>query len=189
MAEGDGREIAGAPKPAARLDEVPIPPSSLAARAFAVTHHGDAFRIALPPGAPGGVDALTTLLVNAESPSWIRGLVWLRNRAVRFVGLQSTTRERPRTGGARYAPGDYAGMFRVFDRTEHEILMGLDDKHLNFRASVLSESDGCGSKSAVLATVVHYNSRLGRLYFFFVRPFHKRIVSAMLRQMARDAGR
>ena len=40
--------------------------------------------------------------------------------------------------------------------------------------------------SAVLTTVVHFNNGLGRAYFFVVRPFHRLIVTSLLRNVARQ---
>lgn len=167
------------------VEEQRVPAGSLAARAFAVTHHADAFRIALPPGVPHDVDAVTLRLLSGPPPWWIGSLMWLRNHAVRLAGLKvsSAYRERIAPGG-KLAPGDHAGMFQVYDRSQDEILLGGDDSHLDFRASVLIERDG-DDASAVLSTVVHYNSWLGRVYFFFVRPFHRLIVKAMLRRLSK----
>jgi hypothetical protein len=33
------------------------------------------------------------------------------------------------------------------------------------------------------STIVHYNNLLGRVYFFFVKPFHKLIIHAMLKMI------
>lgn len=167
----------------AHVEEQRVPAGSLAALAFAVTHHADAFRVALPPRLPDDVDAVTRRLMSGPPPWWIDALMWLRNHVVRLVGLKSSPRrERPATG-AKLMPGDRAGMFQVYGRTENEILLGGDDSHLDFRVSILIERDG-DRASAVLSTVVHYNSKLGRVYFFFVRPFHRLIVRAMLRRLS-----
>jgi hypothetical protein len=60
--------------------------------------------------------------------------------------------------------------------------MGEDDKHLNFRASVLKDKTN-GTVS--LTTVVHYNNLWGRVYFFPVKPFHKIIMKALLKRYLR----
>jgi hypothetical protein len=69
-------------------------------------------------------------------------------------------------------------------RSDDEILFGGEDKHLDFRASLLVQRDAAQS-SAVLSTVVHYNNWFGRFYFFFVRPFHRLIVASLLRNLRR----
>jgi hypothetical protein len=74
------------------------------------------------------------------------------------------------------------GVFRVYERTDDEVLLGEDDRHLDFRVSMLLQREGLEAPRVVVATVVRYNGRLGRLYFAVVRPFHRRIVPAMLRR-------
>src|ERR1700674_5456676 len=70
-------------------------------------------------------------------------------------------------------------------RPEEEILLGGDDRHRDFRASMLLQRDATRT-SAVLTTVVHFNNGLGRAYFFVVRPFHRLIVMSLLRNVARQ---
>lgn len=115
----------------------------------------------------------------------------------RYRGVPSVMIEEPVHGWELEAiaaaqgvvrPGDRAGIFTVFDRTDREILMGGDDTHLDFRASLLTRSEA-GDTSVVLSTVVHFNRRLGRAYFFFVRPFHRLIIPAMLRRLSRTLER
>ena len=67
--------------------------------------------------------------------------------------------------------------------------MGLDDRHLDFRVSLrlLRSDDAAGVLQ--LTTTVTFHGRLGRLYFALVRPFHRRIVPAMLRSaVAKEPG-
>jgi hypothetical protein len=115
----------------ARVREVPVPPGSLAANAFAVT----SYAIDLPPGDAHDVDALTRLLATS-APRWVEDLMWLRDRIVSLIGLRtSDTRGPARNAVVRFQPGDMAGMFRVFARSDDEILLGGDDRHLDFRVS------------------------------------------------------
>ena len=163
-----------------RVREVPVPPGSLAAGAFAVTSYADAYSIDLPPGHAHDVDSLTRLMATS-SPRWAEPLMWLRNRIASLVGLRTErSSRRPSTG--RLEPGETAGMFRVYARSDDEILLGGDDRHLDFRGSMLITPGGA---SAVLTTVVHFNNRLGYVYFFVVRPFHRLIVTSLLHNMAR----
>ena len=165
--------------------EVPLPAGSLVASAFAVTHYADAFAITLPPGVAADVDAIVRALPSA-APWWVDVLMRIRNRALRLVGLRtSRAADTAPANRAPLKPGDHAGIFTVFARTDDEILMGGDDRHLDFRASVLSRVEG-ERRAIVLSTVVHYNGSLGRVYFFFVRPFHRLIIPAMLWRLGRQ---
>ena len=168
--------------------EVPLPDGSLVSRAFAVTHYADAFALTLPAGAAPGGDALVRALASSM-PWWVAALLRVRDRAVALVGLKSLGGvEREAAERTTFQPGDRAGLFNIYARTDDEILMGADDRHLNFRASMLVRADADGH-AAVLSTVVRYNGRLGRFYFFFVRPFHRRIIPAMLRRVRRQLAR
>ena len=76
---------------------------------------------------------------------------------------------------------DRAGR-RAFDpvaRTDDEVLLGIDQSHLGFRASVL-----CEPKRVVVSTVVHLHNRRGGLYWLVVRRLHPAVVRAMLRRAA-----
>jgi hypothetical protein len=112
--------------------------------------------------------------------------MWLRDRLVSLIGLRTSHTRAPSPNSiVRFQPGDMAGMFRVFARSDDEILLGADDRHLDFRASMLVQRDAARS-SAVLTTVVHFHNRFGRAYFLVVRPFHRLIVTSLLRNVARQ---
>jgi len=167
-----------------KVREVSVPAGSLAATAFPRTSYADAYAIDLPSGGPLDVDTLTRL-VATSAPRWAEQLMWLRNRIVSVFGLRTPDARAARTiSTAPLQPGDMAGMFNVLARSDDEILFGGDDRHLDFRGSMLLLRDGARCQ-AILSTVVHYNNWFGRVYFFFIRPFHKLIVSSLLRNLRR----
>jgi hypothetical protein len=73
----------------------------------------------------------------------------------------------------------------VFDKTDNEIVIGENDKHLDFRVSLLFDENKnhFDEKSLTISTTVKFHNWLGVLYFLPVRPFHKLIVPAMLQNM------
>ena len=165
--------------------EVPLPGGSLVAGAFAIAHYADAFAVRLPKGAQSDVDALVRALASS-TPWWVTVLLRIRDRAVSLIGLKTSGGvEHDAAQRTTFQPGDRAGLFTIYARTHDEILMGADDRHLNFRASMLVRREGAGM-AAVFTTVVHYNRGLGRVYFFFVRPFHRLIIPSMLRRLRRQ---
>ena len=167
-----------------RVRKAAVPQGTLVASAFPRPSYEDAFAIKLPKGAATDVDELTWLIANSPAP-WARALMRLRNRIVAPFGLR--TSDPPATGraeGGTLKPGDRAGIFPVLARADDEVLLGADDRHLDFRASVLLRR-GEKRDSVVLSTVVRYNNLLGRVYFLFVWPFHGAIVSASLRNAVR----
>jgi hypothetical protein len=74
----------------------------------------------------------------------------------------------------------------VFDRRPDELLLGEDDRHLDFRVSVLLRDEG-EAQWATVTTVVRFHNALGRAYFAVVRPFHQLIVPALMRRALRLA--
>ena len=70
--------------------------------------------------------------------------------------------------------------FDTRTRTDQEVLLGTDERHLSFRASVLTQVD-----RVVLSTVVQVHNRRGRAYSALVRLFHPIIVRAVLGRAAR----
>jgi hypothetical protein len=58
--------------------------------------------------------------------------------------------------------------------------MGIDDKHLNFRVSILLKDidtptthSGPQEREIHVTTVVKINNWFGHIYMFFIKPFHK----------------
>jgi hypothetical protein len=78
------------------------------------------------------------------------------------------------------------GIFKIYSRSEAEIVLGEDDKHLDFRLSVLCANQAAlpGKRRLVLSTVVHCHNRLGRAYILLIAPFHRLVVRSSLRRAA-----
>ncbi len=112
--------------------------------------------------------------VFAHHPLWIKGVLIARNRIARGCGLDAPDAHevfhpaiRP-----RYAVGDTIGVWPIFALTDNELVAGRNNKHLDFRLSVL-KSQQDGPARVVLSTVCNVHNRAGRLYLFFVIPFHR----------------
>jgi hypothetical protein len=77
------------------------------------------------------------------------------------------------------------GFFPLQSRSEHELVVGEDDRHLDFRASVLvRRRDDGGGDELVATTVVRCHNALGRTYLAMISPFHSLIVRSGLRRAA-----
>jgi hypothetical protein len=61
------------------------------------------------------------------------------------------------------------------ERYQAAPLLGTDDDHLDFRASVLVEAE-----TVTLTTIVRIHNRRGRLYMALVWPMHPLVVKSML---------
>lgn len=106
-------------------------------------------------------------------PAWTKPLLWLRNVIVAPFGLkradQSIVEEDK----------DYIDFFPVLSESEQEIVVGLDDRHLDFRI-LLERQSGANSARYRLTTLVERHNGLGRIYLFLITPFHKWIVRTVL---------
>lgn len=103
-----------------------------------------------------------------KMPKWVDLLMKLRNTIVGVLGLKTDLKGQ-----------ETETIFTLIENRKNEIIMGEDDAHLNFRASVLNNAiEGTVS----LITVVHFNNKWGRFYFFPVKPFHKVILKSLLRR-------
>jgi Protein of unknown function (DUF2867) len=102
-------------------------------------------------------------------PTWIRALLALRNRLVRPFGLK--------TGAA---PGTEAvAIFPVCSESADEMILGLDDRHLDFRVAVLRNGG-----RVYMSTWVRPHNLAGRIYLRLVMPFHILICRHMVGRMA-----
>lgn len=119
-------------------------------------------------------------------PEWFEKLMTIRDRIVSVFGLKTSddlkakTEPRPH----KWEPGEQAGIFEVFDKTENEIILGGDDKHLNARVSLLlaNNNKNRAEKTINVSTVVEFNNLFGNFYFLIIKPFHKAFIPYMLKK-------
>jgi hypothetical protein len=142
----------------------------------------DAFAIGLPSSASSDPDLLARFIF-AHQPSWIGKLTNVRDVIVSCFGLK--TARHLATLGAN-GKADRVGIFKVYSTNDNEIIVGENDKHLDFRVSVLC-STGTAPDSArqlTITTVVHCHNLLGRAYILAIAPFHRMVVKASLQRAA-----
>lgn len=130
--EPDFVDVTVVPVPASLRSRLPTDPAALAAGVF---------------------DAR-----NAPAP--VLALFWLRQKAVRLIGVRPAPRN----------------VFAVQEVRGPEALIAADDSHLDFRAGVAVE-DGL----LRVTTVVRLHGLMGRIYFAPVRLLHPMITRAMIR--------
>lgn len=118
-------------------------------------------------------------------PAWINALLALRDLGVTLFGLK-TTAALPKENTIRPAieVGETINFFRVRSLAENEIILGEDDRHLDFKIAV--RRDGDDNSRISLATWVHAHNLLGRAYLRLILPFHVLIVNARLAALARE---
>ena len=72
--------------------------------------------------------------------------------------------------------------YSISATTADEIVLGADDRHLNFRASVLLRRT---DNRLIATTVVRCHNLLGRLYLAAILPFQILVVTDALRRLRR----
>jgi hypothetical protein len=126
----------------------------------------------------------------SSSPSWVDNLFATRNKIVRIFGLKTSGTENGRQqllDRFKCEVGEQIGLFKVFAKNEQELILGENDKHLDFRVSLfLCPPNKEQNTELIVSTVVTFKNWLGRLYFLPVKQFHKLIVPTMLKGMVKQ---
>jgi hypothetical protein len=165
-----------------RVMRVVPPPTSAIADWYRGADLLDSYAVALPPEMSRDPAVLARALFETP-PLWTRGLLRLRDQLMAPLGVKTTTEIRKAGAGDGL---DRIGFFPVLRRSPDEIVLGEDDSHLDFRASVLVEPvDGAGSPRLVVTTVVRCRNLLGRTYLSVIQPFHVLIVRSSLSRLRR----
>ena len=161
----------------------PLPPESRIAKAYESTNLADAYSIELPSGASSDPELLARFIFAHQAP-WISSLIAVRDAIVGTFGLKTA---RQLTALGAESKTGRVGIFKIYGSSPTEIVLGEDDKHLDFRLSVLCSSQPSpgGKRQLTLSTVVHCHNRLGRLYILVIAPFHRLVVRSSLRSAAR----
>jgi hypothetical protein len=162
---------------------VSLPPESRVTMQYAKVDPADAYSIELPAGTSKDPEVLARFIFS-QLPPWMRVLMKMRDTVGAGFGLK-TARQLTRADAADHE--NRVGIFKVYSREPAEIILGEDDKHLDFRLSVLSSDAGSspGRQRLILSTVVHCHNRLGRIYLFIIAPFHRLLVKSSMRHAAR----
>lgn len=165
-----------------RVEPVALPAQSAVSKVYASTNLSDAYAVRLPLGTSADPDVLWRFVM-AHQPSWIGWLTSLRDVIVSGFGLKTA---RQLSALPDEVKGDRIAFFKVYGRSDSEIILGEDDKHLGFRLSVLRSPDVSPTLGGVLtvSTVVHCHNLLGRSYLRVIAPFHRLVVMASLRRAA-----
>jgi hypothetical protein len=160
---------------------VPIPTDSVLAPLYVGADLLDAFAINLPTGASDDPEVLARVAFERQA-AWIRALMWVRDTVMATAGVKSS-----RAIGAVAATRGLKviGFFPVLSKSAGEMVMGENDRHLDFRVAVLVRTDAQGGRELIVVTVVHCHNRLGRTYLAVIAPFHRTILRANLERTAR----
>lgn len=151
-----------------------IPSDSLLLSKDTVWDYTDSMMIKKDTKVP--IDKITTELF--RSPKWIALLMLFRNSIVKYFGLKT---EATTINESSYYPvGSKAMVFTVIDRNNNEIVCSEDDQHLLFLTSILHKPD---VNEIYVTTTVKYHNKWGKIYFFFIKPFHRIVVKTLTKRM------
>jgi hypothetical protein len=159
---------------------VPVPSDSVLAPLYVGADLLDAFAIRLPAGASDDLEVLARALFERQA-GWIRALTWVRDAVMATVGVKSSRA----VGAAAAARGAVIGYFPLLSKSAAELVVGEDDRHLDFRVAILLRTGAAGGRELVVVTVVHCHNRLGRTYLAVIAPFHRTILRANLERAVR----
>ena len=160
---------------------VPAPSDSVLAPLYAGADLLDAFAIRLPAGASNDLEVLTRIALERQA-GWIRALTVVRDTVMATVGVKSSRA----IGAAAVARGlKVIGYLPVLSKSAGELVMGGDDRHLDFRVGVQQRPGVPDGRELVVATVVHCHNGLGRMYLAVIAPFHRTILRANLERTVR----
>ena len=105
-----------------------------------------------------------------QYPKWVSALMTLRRIVTTPFGLVNDMEHAP----------ERIGFFPIETETDEEILAGFDDKHLNFRISIMAQAG-----AVYFGTWVRPHNLGGKIYLWLVMPFHVLICKNALKRVAR----
>jgi len=113
----------------------------------------------------------------ATIPGWFDGLMALRNRGMRLLGMKDLGSLRAVQDTAAPRPGQRLGIFTLQSLDEDAIVLEDNDRHLRVQLALQWQGD-----VLEVATVVHTHNAFGRVYMLPVAPVHRLIVPHLLRR-------
>lgn len=136
------------------------------------TDFSDAFAIMIPRG---GLDARdVAALAFSKLPDWAGWLLKIRNAVMRPFGIKTD---------------EIGSSLPVLLENAEEVVVGLNDDHLDFRTQFRTDTirlgpDGPDLGLITLTTIVRTHNRWGRVYLAVIMPFHRMVVRSLLKRIA-----
>ncbi len=150
-----------------------IPSASLLdRRLIEAAYFRDSYRAPLSNPDAGVVDIF--FAVFGHHPAWLKILLIVRNQIASLCGLAAPTVSEivdPEIK-THYRVGEKIGPWPIYMLSDDELVAGRDNKHLDFRLSILKVTEK-GNASVVVSTICTVHNVFGKIYLFFIVPFHR----------------
>ena len=113
-----------------------------------------------------------------DMPGWVNTLFKLRNFLVQFVGLKGNEKNSISELETLVRTGGENEFMKIPAKDRYETVLLLSDKHLDAHLSLRKENNN----SVSVNTLVYFHNWLGKVYFFFIKPFHGMVVQEVLKR-------
>ena len=114
-----------------------------------------------------------------QPPLWMAMLLKMRDAIVLLFGVKTT-----KSIQSSISRDKRVGFFPILQELQDEIVLGENDKHLDFQLSILRQSiSDKGETRIFLTSRVYCNNLFGRIYLLVITPFHKLVVRSMTSRM------
>ncbi len=125
--------------------------------------------------APGREVVELFFAVFGHRPWWMKAALATRNRVARWCGLEAPSARELFSHERRrhYAVGDHIGVWPIFTLADDELIVGRDNRHMDFRLSVFRQAARDGPERVVVTTACRVRNRFGRVYLAAIIPFHR----------------
>ena len=120
-------------------------------------------------------------------PKWFDLLLNLRNVFARIFGLKTgkIININKNSENLIFKQDQMIGDIFIFFKDKNHLIAELNDKHLDFRFSIfIWQKEGITKIS--LSTIVKINNIFGKIYFFFITPFHRLIIPNILKRLGSE---
>lgn len=136
----------------------------------------DCYELSIPNSDLTAIAAARTML--SRFPIWARLLIRVRDAITSLFGLKSSS-------DLRAQELEKIGFFPVVSKSDTQVVLGFDDRHLDFRVVIDVRDDDQGRRLVDATTLVRRNILLGRIYLAIITPFHRLIVATMLADLGK----
>ena len=161
-----------------------IPRSDKILVSFGQANYEDSFCLILETKKIFDVEFIIFKIIKSL-PKWFKILINSRNAIARIIGLKTGRIEKIYENSVRLniKQDQSIGDFFIILKEKNHLITELNDKHLDFRFSILIRKKGDITRVS-FSTIVKLKNFFGRIYFFLIKPFHRLIIPNILKRLS-----